>query len=399
MLDLTYITKVIVMTVTFRLRANPGGQISPNEVIGRDKLIEQFWDILERQSLMLNAERRMGKTCVIKKMQAEAPKDKLPIYHDLEKVRSPLEFVETVLQDVEEYLSGLRRTARRTRQLLTQIGGTELMGVKLPEFAAAHWKRLLAETIADLVENQDRQVILFWDEVPYMLHNIGKPAAMKVLDTLRSIRQMHLEVRMVFTGSIGLHHVIASLKKEGYTNEPTNDMYPADIPSLSHNDSTDLAYKLLLGENIPTNDLQGTAATIAYAVNGIPFYIHHLIIKLKMQGGTVNPNTIAKTIEDCLVDPLNPWKMDHYRERIDNYYSDEQRFYALNLLDTLALSSQPLLFDELFHHLQQEPETKNKEMARTVLKLLERDYYIIRGSEVFCFRYPLIQLYWKLLRG
>ena len=49
---------------------------------------------------------RMGKTCIIKKMQAEAPEDKLPIYHDLEKVRSPLEFVETVLQDVEEYLSG-----------------------------------------------------------------------------------------------------------------------------------------------------------------------------------------------------------------------------------------------------------------------------------------------------
>ncbi|NMG06615.1 ATP-binding protein [Brasilonema sp. UFV-L1] len=381
------------------MRANPGGQISPDEVIGRDQLISEFWEILDRQSLMLNAERRMGKTCMIKKMQAEAPKDKLPVYHDLEKVRSPLEFVETVLQDVEEYSSGLRRTARRTRQLLTQISGAEFSGFKLPEFAAPHWKRLLTETIADLVENQERKVILLWDEVPYMLGNVGNQAAMEILDTLRSIRQMYPDVRMVFTGSIGLHHVIASLKKEGYTNEPTNDMYAADIPPLSYVDANDLTHRLLLGENISTTDSWVSAAAIAQAMDGIPFYIHHLIIKLKMRGKKVDAAIITKTIEDCLLDPLNPWKMDHYRERIDNYYNDEQRPYALNLLDVLAVSNEPLLFDELFHNLKQEPETQNKEMARTVLRLLERDYYIIRQSEGYCFRYSLIKRYWKLLRG
>lgn len=143
------------------MKANPGGQVAPSEVVGRDELISNFWDILERQSLVLSAERRMGKTCIIKKMQAEPPSDKLPIYHDLERVRTPLEFVETVLRDVEEYLTTLRRTARRTRQLLKQLSGAEAMGVKLPEFAAPHWKNLLTETIADLIENQDRKVILF----------------------------------------------------------------------------------------------------------------------------------------------------------------------------------------------------------------------------------------------
>ena len=155
------------------MKANPGGQVAPSEVVGRDSLILDFWDILERQSLVLSAERRMGKTCIIKKMQAQPLPDKLAIYHDLERVRNPLEFVEAVLQDVEEYLSKFRRTARRTRQLLTQLSGTEAMGVKLPEFAAANWKQLLTATITDLLENQDRKVILFWDEVPYMLGNIG----------------------------------------------------------------------------------------------------------------------------------------------------------------------------------------------------------------------------------
>ncbi len=142
-------------------------------------------------------------------MQAEAPPDKLAIFHDLEKVRSPLEFVETVLQDVEEYLGGLQRTAMRTRQLLKQLGGVEFKGFKLPSIAAPYWKTVLTKTLEDLIENQDRSVILFWDEMPYMLGNIGDEAAMEVLDTLRSLRQMHSAVRMVFTGSIGLHHVVA----------------------------------------------------------------------------------------------------------------------------------------------------------------------------------------------
>ena len=320
------------------MRANPGGEIAPSEVIGRDKLIEYWWSILERQSLILSAERRMGKTCAIKKMKAEAPPDKITIYRDLENVRSPLEFVETVLEDVETYLDRLQLTARGVRQFLTQLSGLEFQGFKLPSIAATHWKTLLIKTIEYLVENQEHTVILFWDEMPYMLGNIGEEAAMEVLDTLRSLRQMHPAVRMVYTGSIGLHHLIGSLRQAGYRNDPINDMYPVDLPPLSLTDATELTRLLIEGENISTLDIQMAAPKIAQAVDCIPFYIHHLIVKLKLRGTTFNETTVTEAIDNCLLDPLNPWKMDHYRERIDNYYSDEQRAYALNSLDILAPS-------------------------------------------------------------
>ncbi len=381
------------------MKANPGGQIASSEVVGRDNLISSFWDILERQSLVLSAERRMGKTCIIKKMQAEPPSDKLSIYHDLEKVRSPLEFVETVLQDVEEYLTKLRRTARKTRQLLTQLSGTEVMGVKLPEFAA-HWKHLLTTTIADLVENQKQKVILFWDEVPYMLSNIGDKEAMEVLDTLRAIRQTYPDVRMVFTGSIGLHHVVGKLKEVGYSNEPINDMYSADVPALLDNDAAYLARCLLEGEQIVTSNVYETAAAIAQAVDGIPFYIHHLVLQLKMGRRAIEATEIDQVINECLLNPLNPWKMDHYRDRIDNYYKNEHCLYALNILDIFAVEDKSLLFDDLFNKLKNEAQTQDKEIARNVLRTLERDYYIVRQADrTYRFRYPLIKRYWNLLRG
>jgi hypothetical protein len=100
------------------MKANPGGHIPPNEVIGRDRLIEQLWRILQRQSLVLTAERRMDKTSIIRKMEAEAPADKLAVFHDLEDVDTPLAFVQLVFDDVSQYLSHSKRAARRVIDFL-----------------------------------------------------------------------------------------------------------------------------------------------------------------------------------------------------------------------------------------------------------------------------------------
>ncbi|MCP4547150.1 MAG: ATP-binding protein, partial [bacterium] len=40
------------------MRANPGGEIAPSEVVGRDRLIQRIRQALEQQSVILVAERR-----------------------------------------------------------------------------------------------------------------------------------------------------------------------------------------------------------------------------------------------------------------------------------------------------------------------------------------------------
>ena len=53
------------------MRANPGGIVGPEDVIGRDDLIAELWQTLEKQSVVLTSERRIGKTSVIRKMKDE----------------------------------------------------------------------------------------------------------------------------------------------------------------------------------------------------------------------------------------------------------------------------------------------------------------------------------------
>ena len=389
------------------MKANPGGQLAPSEVIGRDELILRLWRILERQSLVLTAERRIGKTSVIKKMKAEAPDTVLPIYHDLEGTRTPLEFAELVLHDVEAYLSGKGRFANRARKLLAELTSTEIGGViKLPEHVAPHWKTLLKTVVEDLAEYQDRTLLFFWDEVPIMLHNVkkreGEEVAMEMLDVLREIRQMHGDVRMVFTGSIGLHNVITALKEAGYANAPLNDMRTINVEPLTLEHAQHLASRLLEGEGIDVGDTEQTAQAIAEAVDRVPYYIHYVVDALTFLDQPVDVARVERVVTDCLTDPQDGWHMAHYRERIDTYYTrPAQRALVLAVLDALA-AEEPLPFEALFNRIKLHTQLADEEAERVrdTLTLLQRDHYLVLDADsAYRFRFPLVRRWWNLHRG
>ena len=132
--------------------------------LGRDALIQSLWRVLARQSLELSAERRIGKSSVIKKMTAEPAPGFVAFYQDLEGVRTRLEFVESVHRQVEVLLSGKRKQLHRLRALARALGGAEFSGVRLPRVSAPDWKRLLQAICEDLQDNVLQTMVFFWDE-------------------------------------------------------------------------------------------------------------------------------------------------------------------------------------------------------------------------------------------
>ncbi len=138
-------------------------QIGPKNVVGRDKLIDSVWRKLETNSLRFTAERRVGKTTVMTKMSAEPQ----PGYH-------------VFFMDVEGICE----------------------------------------------HNKDTKILLIFDELPYMLQKIAsigrdnesKTQAITLLDTLRSVRQKYTNLRMIYAGSVGLHHVLNDI-----TGKPLRD--------------------------------------------------------------------------------------------------------------------------------------------------------------------------------
>lgn len=388
------------------MRANPGGQLGATEIIGRARLIEIIRRSLSRQSVVLSAERRIGKTSILHKMQAEAdPRAEIVFFSDLEKIYTPLELVETVHQCVAEHLSLGQRSANGFRKLLQHLAGTEIAGVvKLPQAVAPHWKDLLVSVINDLMEQEERMVYFFWDEVPLMLYNIksreGEAAAMEILDTFRALRQTHRNLRMVFTGSIGLHNVLTGLRRTGYANDPTNDMDTIEVPPLEPEHAVRLATLLIQGERIAVSKLDEISQTIADEVNGFPYFIHHVIDEMARQPGVeFTSEAVRQIVETALTNAQDRWHLRWYRERIDNYYESEERPVALALLDALAIAEEKLSFDDLFNFAKHKIETSDAEAVREILNRLGKDHYTAQDAGGFAFRFPLIKRYWRLHRG
>ncbi len=398
-------------------KANPGGSIAVEDIVGRDRLVEQLWQTLEQQSLVLVAERRIGKSCVIRKMRSQEPAGVLTFSRDVENVETPLEFVERVYHDVEGHLGRWRRAVEGTRSLLREIAGVEIGGVvKFPSAAAPHWKRLLETVVQDLIERQDRKIVLFWDEFPGMLQKIkktsGEAAAVEVLDTLRCLRQAHTGLRMVYTGSIGLHHVTSALAESGNAHAPLNDMRIVEVPPISLSDAESLAVDLLRGEGLICADPQAAARAIAIEVDCIPYYIHLVLTMLKARGDVAEADLVRQIVTEALVDPEDHWHLQHYRVRLESYYGADRAGVALILLDELAVGDGSITFDELSSRLsvQLTPDRGetaqrvlggDRELLRRLLTLLQRDHYLQQDSSdgAYGFRFPLIKRWWRLQRN
>lgn len=225
---------------------------------------------------------------------------------------------------------------------------------------------------------------------------------MEVLDTLRALRQTQ-EVnglRMVLTGSIGLHHVLDALKDQGYKSSPVNDTLAIQVPALDPGSGRDLAAKLLDGEDIRTDSRDEVAEAIAEQSDRFPFYIHHVAKALKQRGAPVTTQVVRETVTRHLRDPDDPWELSHYRDRIPLYYGPARESAVLGILDGIAARSGSVALDELLSELKSTGTLDDRETLLRLLRRIEQDHYLSRGDEGhYRFQFPLLERWWKLSRA
>ncbi len=397
-------------------RANPGGEIAPDEIVGRDDLVRRIWSTLARQSVLMVAERRMGKTTVIKKMRHEPPEGFRVLFRDVESVGSPLEFAEAVAKDVQGLLPTASWAKTRLARVYEHIAGAEIGGVvKFPAALASHWKELLQASVASVAEAHPKDTYVFaWDELPYMLEKVrrgqGEDEAMDVLDVLRGLRQTHPNVRMIFSGSIGLHHVLTELRDGGHSSAPVNDMRTVEVGELDESAALTLATELIAGEGLGGPEVESAARALCEWVDRVPYYIHHVVADLRDRGWSATPANVERAVNHALVDAHDPWNLVHYRNRVDVYYPTDQVPVVLAVLD--ALTPAPLSFSDLAQRVRSAklPHanpyaagvlTGDDEALRKLLDLLARDHYVRRDPETlsYTFRFSLIQRWWRRHRG
>jgi hypothetical protein len=389
------------------LRVNPGGRLAPDEVVGCDAFIDAMWQALGPQSVLLSGERRMGKTSVLNKMEAEAPLDRCAVKRSLQGVKSPEELVRALVADTERVLPGVLKPSfgSRLRRLGLKQVGVSVVSVAFEPPTDESWKDLAAHAFEALDREPDVSVVLLWDELPHMVANVrdnrGSHVARDVLDVLRAAREERERLRMVFSGSIGLHHVVDGLREAGGMWAPTHDMLPMDLPPLAAEDAAFLARELLRNEHVACDDAGTVAAAIADEVDNVPYYVHHTVNQLMTRQrarrcGAVDAALVRDVVAASLADPLDPWQLQHYVDRIGSYYGAEAG-YVKALLDVVAAAAEPLSIDQLQARIGAHLTPPPTERLRDLLLLLCKDHYL-RGGPEYRFRLELVRRVWRARR-
>lgn len=397
------------------MHVNPGGLVEPRDAIGRDVLIKRLWKRLETQGLVLTAERRMGKTTILKKMAAEPKPGFRLIYHDLEHCSDTADFASRVTSDIDACLNRGQSTKESLRKFWREIGGIEIGGIlRLPQNQTTRWGDVLDRGFALLSESLKSSpfevTVLAWDEFPLMLKKIvsreGATHAMDILDRLRALRNSHPKIRLIFTGSIGLHHVLTNLREQDYPNSPKNDMYTVEVPPLGRKDAIELAKRLIQGERLGDDPDDACAQAIADSVDYFPFFIHHVVVAMVDHELAPTPETAQERVDAAMVDPVDRWDLRNYRERLDSYYGALAGAASL-VLDLIA-EQQPVTLEELLTQLRLRGMDRLNAAGRAMLeegedelrKLLWRllqDHYLLReGDGGYRFRFAVIRRWWLL---
>ncbi len=389
------------------MKINPGGALALEDIVGRDSLVAEIMDALEIQSLQLVAERRMGKTHVLSKLEAQQRDGWVMVKRDLEGVRSANEFVQYVMADLHPVLGKVKKFRDWLASIGSEAAGLKIGPVTLPNFAAKTWKQGLVDTLSHLSEStQTERVVFLWDELPMMLQNLSKTSpqdAMELLDVLRSIRQENAKVRMVFTGSIGLHHVVRHLKQQGYVNAPVNDMVTMEVPPLAHADAVSLALQLFQDNRITLSE-DAVAGVVAAEVDNIPYYIHHVLSKLKSKhaGSThrVTADDVHKEVAEAIRSALDTWNLKHYEERTREYYAGD-RMACHALLDAVASSADSMSMQSAINRAKSVVPALDNESWLELTHLLERDYYVVRDpdSGELRYKFSIVARWWRWHRG
>ncbi len=401
-------------------------QVGPQNVVGRDKLIETIWKKLETWSLQFTAERRVGKTTVMTKMAAEPKAGYEVLFMDLEGIDSPTRFVELIINRALPLLSAASKMKKWLDDFRDATGGTDIGGVfKLPVVSKVSWQDMLTKTLEGLCEHQkDKKILLIFDELPYMLQKIAslseshesRTEALTLLDTLRLIRQKYPNLRMIYAGSVGLHHVVNDLKQDKLASQPVNDMPLVDIRALDHSDAIHLASTLLLDErvDISTENQQAVLEKLVHLTDAVPFYIHAVCSKLGDCDGPIDVERVEETVRHQLSSDQDPWEMEHFRNRLGIYYKGtiddvsgkplRNEDIARTILDHMATVTEPQSIDQVWAVVKGHFQITDRNHIVKLLGSLALDHYLVHDSDSndkkrYLFRFPLIQRWWKLAQG
>jgi uncharacterized protein len=387
-----------------------GPPVTAENLFGRTHEIATLWSRVQSgQNILLLAPRRVGKTSLMHELRRAPRPTWVVFYSDLERCNKPAELI----ADMLAHLSSDNRTRtffdaalkyvpfrRGIAAILGRVKSfsvIEQLRVELSEEISEDWRSAALRLHERLSNTPNGMKILFiQDELPILLGKLlkspaGRKDAEAILEWLRTLRQdpkLAGKVLFLAGGSISLSGVLRRYN----LSAPINDLSLYPVGPWSAHISELFLDALGKRYSFPLSALH-KREMLGLLQEFIPYHLQLMFQAVfeACRGEEANlcEETIKSAFNDRLAGPHGGPFLDHYSERLDHIFSNEDATTARSILSNVSASQNGTSIENM----------AIGDNFDDVVQVLIDDGYIKKDGDRLLFCSNLVRVYWLRTRA
>ena len=396
------------------LRSLPGGVPEPEELIGRDHLIDVLWNQLAGNNILLIAPRRFGKTGVMRHILKRSRPEYLPLYLEVEEIASPEAFASELIRALLEQnrLRGILSAAKRLPGKISDLIKEHVDEVSVEEFTLKlkkaieeeSWEGITRRLVLEM-EKADAMVVFILDEFPQLIDNIsrkqGDEAARSFLAWFRSMRMRQKDelrrFRFIIGGSTGIDMVLRRLEAP----DKLNDFFRLPVGPVSREDGERIVQGVAHKYHLRFTK---EAVDTLFALIGppVPYFIHlivsQIILDPALKDRPLTPEDVEGVYRHRVIGPSCRSYFDFYRQRLKRYGASAEHA-AIAILREIANAPGRGVSYSLLYDVYRKTRKKGASDVEflEIMADLECDWYISldTATNEYFFLIDIMRDWWK----
>lgn len=334
-----------------------GAPVAPVDLQFRQQFIDQIWEKLRTEHVLVTAPRRTGKTSVMNHLLDRPERDFITVYQNVQDLKHPADLFQTILDNFhEKHPQFLKQLTARGWKLITD--SWERVSKRVEEVDAGGFKIALresdpnwhgnwkqhAEDLLNQIRKAGKPVLIIVDELPDMLLNMKAENVAEARDFMawfRTQREVPTPsndcVRWLLGGSINLAGTLDDLGGIDLINNISME----ELPVLTSVEVRSFVSEMLGQRQVPIH-VDVPQRVDERLGRPIPLFLQMVTQDLyrlwKKEQRTLVVADVDAVFRNLIVSMAAQDKLQHYYSRIERYYREPRRAAAYQILSLISQS-------------------------------------------------------------
>ncbi|RKX66214.1 MAG: hypothetical protein DRP42_03625 [Tenericutes bacterium] len=391
-----------------------GSPATGDDFIDREKEISQILSALKKDSVLLIAPRRFGKTSIMRRVEKELlSQDGLCVFIEVEDIYSPQRFVSEMVMA----LLGSERIKRKIKIRSAFEKSFNWFKENIEEVEVYLFKAKLrssiesdlkgdwtekARLIFEIINDFESNVYFIIDEFPIAIKNMDPEDAEKFLHWFRKLRQISENLRFIVGGSVSIDRVVRDVGGVSVIN----DFKRVRIGGFQKEVAIDIIKKVFREKEWKYTESIGDKILNCVGEACIPYFIAIMLSAIDDEYVSGDIEINEELIEDIynfyILGSGGKHYFEHYSQRLRIFYTGmagmEEKAARAILRRVSSEDYYPL--DLAFGIFKQETGVDDHERFMDLIADLENDFYIEHDPlKGLTFYSRMLRDWWRLYHG